>query len=579
MDDASRVAVSPMTIEWDVPITMDDGVVLRGDIFRPAEPGSSYPVILSMGLYAKGLSFEDGYKGNWNRMITSYPEVLDGTTGTYINWEVVDPEKWVPDGYACVRVDSRGSGRSPGLLDPFSPREALDYHGCIEWVAEQAWCSGQVGLLGISYYAINQWHVAALQPPHLSAICAWEGASDFYRELCRHGGILCEQQDTWFKRQVTMVQHGAGERGAKSRVTGELVAGPETLSDEELAANRVDPGEDVRIRPLIDDYYRARTADLAKITVPLLSVGNWGGEGGHLRGNIEGYLGASSTQKWLQLHGNTHFSPFYINEGVELQKKFFGYFLKNEDNGWAYRPPIGLDVRHPGERFTPRFENEWPLARTHWTKFYLDPVSRTLGLAPGTGANLSYDVTGDGITFLTPPLTEETEITGPVAAKLTLSSETADADVFLVLQVFDADGTEVLFIGADDPAVPVGLGWLRASQRKTDPERSRTYRPFHPHDEVWPLTPGQPVDLDVEIWPTCIVVPPGYQIGLTVRGHDYEHEAVTLPDAMYPMKGIGRFLHADPQDRPATAFTGQNTLHFAGGEAPYLLLPVIPAKR
>jgi predicted acyl esterase len=563
-------------IDWDVPITMDDGVVLRADVFRPAQEGS-YPVIMSMGPYAKGLAFQEGYSSNWERMIEVYPEVAEGTTNAYQNWEVVDPEKWVPDGYVCVRVDSRGAGRSPGFLDVFSPREAQDFYDCIEWGAEQTWSNGKIGLLGISYYAMNQWQVAALRPPHLSAICVWEGAADYYRDMARHGGILSEFLHSWFPRQVLSVQHGVGERGRKSQVTGELVAGPETLSESELAANHADPAQELLDRPLIDDYYTDRTADLSKIQVPLLSSGNWGGQGLHPRGNLEGYLGVSSAQKWLEMHGDTHFSPFYTNHGVALQKQFFGHFLKGEDNGWSKRPPVELHVRHPGERFVLRAENEWPLARTQWTRFYLDPARRELTTAPVTGPDLRYRTTGDGLTFHTPPLTADLEITGPVAARLTLSSDTTDADVFLALRVFDPQGEEVLFIGSNDPQVPVGLGWLRASQRKLDPERSLLYRPLHSHDEVWPLEPGQPVELDVEIWPTCIVVPTGYRLALTVSGHDYEHEGVVLPGSMYPMKGVGPFLHQHREDRPADIFDTTNTLHFTAGEAPYLLLPIIPA--
>ena len=132
-----------------------------------------------------------------------------------------------------------------------------------------------------------------------------------------------------------------------------------------------------------------------------------------------------------------------------------------------------------------------------------------------------------------------------------MSSETTDADLFLVLRLFDPAGKEVTFIGANDPRVPVGLGWLRASHRKLDPARSRPYRPWHTHDEKWPLKPGEPVELDIEIWPTCIVVPPGYRLALTVRGKDYEVDGrdAALPNAPYPMKGVGPFLHIDPDDR------------------------------
>ena len=150
--------------------------------------------------------------------------------------------------------------------------------------------------------------------------------------------------------------------------------------------------------------------------------------------------------------------------------------------------------------------------------------------------------------------------------------------MFLVLRVFDPAGKEVTFIGSNDPRVPVGLGWLRASQRKLDPQKSLPYRPWHTHDEEWPLTPGEPVELDIEIWPTSIVVPPGYQLALTVRGKDYEVDGtdIALPNAPYPMKGVGPFLHVDPDDRPADIFATRNTLHFAAGRQPYLLLPIIP---
>jgi len=166
------------------------------------------------------------------------PEVLAGSTNKYQNWELVDPERWVPDGYACIRVDSRGAGRSPGVLDVWSPRESLDLYQCVEWAGTQSWSNGKVGINGISYYAMNQWTVGALRPPHLAALCIWEGSSDYYRELCRHGGILSDFFRSWFPRQVVSMQHGMGDRGRKSIVTGELVAGPKTLSDSELAANR-----------------------------------------------------------------------------------------------------------------------------------------------------------------------------------------------------------------------------------------------------------------------------------------------------------------------------------------------------
>jgi predicted acyl esterase len=375
------------------------------------------------------------------------------------------------------------------------------------------------------------------------------------------------------------MQHGVGKRGAKSAVTGELVAGPETLSDAELEKNRADPPGEAKRRRLLDDYYAARTAEFEKIEAPLLSAANWGGMGLHPRGNFEGWLRAGSKQKWLEVHGDTHFTHFYSSYGEALQKRFFGHFLKGEDTGWEKQPRVALNIRHPGEKFVLRAESEWPLARTQWTKYFLAPRELALGTdAPVGDATLSYETTGDGLTFRTQPLASDLEITGPVAAKLWVSSAATDADLFLVLRVLDPDGKEAVFIGSNDPRVPVGLGWLRASHRKLDLQRSLPYRPWHRHDEASPLTPGEPVEVDIEIWPTSIVVPCGYRIALTVRGKDYEYDGsdAGLANAPYPMKGVGPFTHADPDDRPAAIFACRNTLHFRPGMMPYLLLPVIP---
>jgi predicted acyl esterase len=568
-----------MRVEWDAPIPMPDGVVLRADIFRPADDGK-YPVILHYGPYAKGLHFEDGYKSAWVRMTTSFPEVLEGTSSKYQSWELCDPEKWVPDGYVCLRIDSRGAGRSPGYLDPFSPQETQDIYDCVEWAGVQPWSNGKVGISGISYYAVNQWLVAPLQPPHLAALCIWEGYSDFYREQLRSGGILNEFMGKWYERQVVSMQHGFGERGKRSRVTGEPVAGPVTLSEEELKANRIDLLPILREKKLIDKFYKDRSpADFSKITTPLLSAANWGGVGLHTRGNFEGYLKAGSKQKWLEVHGDTHFSHFYSNYGLNLQKKFFGYFLKGEDTGWDKQPPVQLNIRHPGEKFVLRDEQEWPLARTQWTKFYLNPEKMTLETEKPTGtASLTYEATGDGLFFTMPPLEEPMEITGPVAAKMFLSSETSDADVFLALRLYDPEGNEVVFNGSNDPRTPIGLGWLRASQRRLDPEQSLPYRPWHTHDEIWPLEPGKPVELDIEIWPTCIVIPAGYRLSLNVRGKDYEYDGTPspVPHGLYKMFGVGPFTHNDPADRPMEIYGGKNTLHFSPDQEAYLLLPVIP---
>jgi len=570
-----------MRIDWNVPITVDDGLVLRADVFRPMKDGR-YPVILSYGPYAKNLAFQDGYPSAWHRMAEKHPDVTAGSSNLYQSWEVVDPEKWVSHDYACVRVDSRGAGCSPGFIDHFSPRETKDFYDCIEWAGVQPWSNGKVGLNGISYYGINQWHVASLQPPHLAAMCIWEGAADWYRDMTHHGGILSTFWENWYDMQVKTVQYGAGERGKRSRVHTELVCGPETLSDSELVKNRADFGAEIASHPMDDDYHKSRSPKWDKITTPLFSAANWGGQGLHPRGNFEGFVRAAAKQKWLEAHGIEHWTHFYTDYGREQQLRFFDRFLHGKKDGWAKQPKVLLQVRHI-DKFEPRAENEWPLKRTRWTKFYLDPSAMTLTPKKPSGpVQLKFAAMGDGLVFLTPPLAKETEITGPSALKLFVSSSTPDADIFVVLRVFTGDLKEIVFQGAIDPHTPVAQGWLRASHRKLDKKLSKPYRPYHTHDQKQPLEKGQPVELDIEVWPTSIVVPAGYRVGLSVRGKDYEYGGASggkLSNFKNELKGCGPFLHDDPRDRPAAIFNGTTSLHFGRGKAPYLLLPIIPPKK
>src|SRR5256885_2241515 len=128
---------------------MDDGFVLWVDVYRLVEEGR-HSVILTYGVYGKGLAFQEGYPVQWEKMVIDYLEVMVGSTNKYMNWEMTDPERWVPDGFAVVRVDSRGAGWSSGFLETQFVREMRDLYLCIEWAAAQPWCSGKVGMLGIS---------------------------------------------------------------------------------------------------------------------------------------------------------------------------------------------------------------------------------------------------------------------------------------------------------------------------------------------------------------------------------------------------------------------------------------------
>lgn len=564
-----------MQINWDVPIEMEDGVILKADVYRPVKKGE-YPIIMTYGPYGKGVSFQEAYPRQWKIMTKSHPDVEAGSTNKYQNWEAVDPEKWVPHGYVCIRVDSRGAGNSPGYLNPFSKRETQDYYECIEWAGVQPWSNGKVGLLGISYYAMNQWQVAALQPPHLTAICPWEGASDWYRDASHHGGIASRFWATWYGPQVLGVQYGSQNKGYINPNTGKLATGSETFSEEELSQNRADIEIDILSNKLAtDEYNTERAVDWSKVTVPLLSSANWGGIGLHSRGNFEGFQWAASEEKWLEVHGLEHWTHFYTDYGVSLQRKFFDYYLKDEDNGWDEQPPVLLQVRRVDE-FTQRTEQEWPLANTEWKKLYLDIENQSFDKRSFTSTKtLEYDTFGEGVTFTSKPFEKETEITGPMASKLYISSLTEDADLFLTVRVFSPTGEEVLFSGAMDPRTPISQGWLRASHRKLNQEETLEYRPYHTHDEIQLLVPNEIYELDVEIWPSSIVIPEGYQLALTISGSDYENCEVGTKFHTKEMKGSGAYWHDDPRDRPEEIFNTKVKLYSGEGKDSYLLIPVI----
>ena len=323
----------------------------------------------------------------------------------------------------------------------------------------------------------------------------------------------------------------------------------------------------------------------------MYSVGNWTGFGLHLRGNTEAFMRAASKHKKLRIHTGSHVHPFYREEARQDQMRFFDYWLKGIDNGVMNEPPIKLAIRHGADKVEWRTEHEWPLARTQWTKLYFDLAppaegaagnsarlveenpnevsSRTyaassLGSMGSTSAASSQVMGGGikpgmGIALETPPLAQDLEVTGPLAATFWVSSSSEDMDLFLTLRNFDADGNEVLETGQQGTPVPVAKGWLRVSHRELDPELTLPYRPYHKHQRRLFLKPGEIVKVDVEIWPTSMVFKKGNRIRLDLQ----------------PRDGVGSqgYLHYHADHN-----TGTNTLYAGGERKSYLLLPVIPAK-
>jgi putative CocE/NonD family hydrolase len=554
-----------MVVEKDVAIPMRDGAILYADIYRPKEKGR-VPAILNISSYQKD-------------KVWVPPADLEEKANPYMSWETVNPLWWVPHGYACMRVDTRGSGKSPGQSDPGGWQETLDFYDAIEWAAKQKWCSGKIGTSGISYHATTQWRVAGLQPPSLKAIIPWEGYGDAYRDAVFHGGIFqLYYLATWYATQ--MAHHLLGDPQEYN---------PDAFHNERLwnyMRHSLDLG-----------YWDNRGAHWDKIKVPVFSAGNWSGHNLHLRGNVEGYVNAASKHKKLRIHTGTHYHAFYTEEGRKDQLRWFDHWLKGIDTGIMDEPPVKLMIRTGGgtmKDYKFRFENEWPLKRTQWTKFYLradrkapsaEPMGVEGGLqnkAPKKGGKLTYSATGTshagvasasstmlqagsmhrtGITFETEPMQKDTEVTGPIKLVLWVSSTQKDMDIFATIRNIGRDGKDVWEVGQQGQPVPVAKGWLRASHRKLDPKRSLPYRPYHAHDERWWLEPGEPVECEIEIWPACMVFKKGHRIRLDIQPRD---GAGSAPYTHYPA---------------AYNTGGENTVHTGGKMASYLLLPIIPPKK
>jgi predicted acyl esterase len=548
-----------LVVEKDIEIPMRDGARLKADAFRPKSAGR-FPVVVNLGSYQKD-------------KLWIPPPDLEEAPNAYMNWEAVNPLWWVPRGYVALRVDGRGSGKSPGRTDPWSPSESRDFFDAIEWAARQPWSNGRVGTNGISYYAMTQWLVASLKPSSLKAMIPWEGAADMYRDFGYHGGIF---------------SFGFATNWWNNHMAHHLLGKPQGSATDAFSTPWL---WDYMRNNLDGEWWRGRRAAWENIDVPLLSAGNWSGMGLHLRGNTEGYLRAASKHKKLRIHAGTHYHPFYSEEGRTDQLRFFDHWLKGTDTGIMREPPVKLLIRKGGHgNYQWRSENEWPIRRTRWTKFYLDPGTRArtgevegalAKEAPRKPSSLSYSASGMskagvasaswtstvlagslprmGVSFESPVLTEDTEITGPVVLVLWVSSTTEDMDIFATIRNIAPDGEDVFERGQQSQPVPVAKGWLRASHRKLDASLSLPHRPYHTHEDRQWLKAGEVVRVDVEIWPTCMVFKKSHRIRLDIQ----------------PRDGVGSIPYTH---YGADYNTGTNVIHTGGSRASHLLLPIIPGK-
>jgi len=494
-------------------VTVRDGISIAVALYLPAA-GGPFPALLAASPYR----FD-------NNVLPPSSQFLWRETGPI--------DLYVEHGYAYVNMDVRGCGRSGGSFEFLGKNEQHDLYDVVQWIAAQAWCSGKVGGLGQSYFCMSQWFMAAHRPPALACIGAHDGLNDPYRASVYNGGIPGDFFPGYWWQQNRIIN--------RSPANG----GPPREQDVDL--NLL-----LAAHPTYDDFWRARTAweVLDQIDVPLYSGGVWSKHQLHTRGNIDGYRRARGPKK-LRMSGaanawaaNAEFNSREFHERALLP--FYDHYLKGAANGYADLPAIEYAVR--GTSIT-RTATEWPPPGVRYQRWYLNATPSGSvtslndgGLAAAAGAatgSTSYaypnpgwvnGVVGFGpagpdpvrrvLTFTSAPLGADLEIAGPIKLELYASSTAPDTDFFVKLsdQVPQAESDRAE--GRNPIAETVSRGWLRASHRALDPERSTEMEPYHTHAAPEPLVPGAVYRFDISIEPMAYRFAAGHRIRLEIVNGD-----------------------------------------------------------
>jgi uncharacterized protein len=494
----------------DVSIPMSDGIKIDCDVFRPDTKGR-FPAILGVHCYEKR-----------TQTAPMMPTCMNSHNAPF---EAGDPNFYVRRGYVQVVANVRGTGNSGGTYSNYGPREVQDTAEMISWIANQPWCDGNVGMFGVSYYAVAQQQVAALNPPNLKCIFAPFGYTDFYRDKFYHGGILGHGfMRGWSShidncRAVSWLREKMGEKAYKEAIAQalqdkEIAAIPylvEALKNPDRAANSLIV--DILTNPLDGSYYKERNPKYEKdIKIPSYLGACWGIYGLHLPGAFRSWENIKNAPKKMTIGPPVYLDrPLYQYHYESL--RWFDYWMKGIDNGIMAEPPIRLFVMGTGEW---KVAEDWPLRETKWTPFYLhaDGLLSEHEFWPDERPDTFADSASDhgSLKFFSPPMVENTEVVGPIGLNLYASTTDNEVLFFVSLLEVTANGDETLLT----------RGWLRGSQRTVDPERSEPWKPFHPHTKREPLAPGDIYEFRIEIRPIGNLFKEGHRIGLKISCVDDE---------------------------------------------------------
>lgn len=511
-------------VDQDVAVRLRDGTTIYVDIYRPAKgaDNETLPAILSWCWYGKRPGDES--EEEWATF-----GVVPGTHSQMVKFEGPDPGFWCKKGYAVVNADPRGAGNSEGRLVLWGKQDGEDGHDAIEWIAEQPWSNGKVGMFGNSGLAMCQWFIAAEQPPHLACIAPWEGTSDMYREFVSENGI----PGPGFMNFVASIGRSASG-----------------LMEDYNAM--------LRKYPLMNAYWQSKVPEFAKITVPAYVTGGWSHV--HMMGSINGYRRISSEKKWLRVHRDFEWPDTYSWWNMQDLERFFDRYLKGIRNGWEMTPKVRLDIMdaYHFDSQVHRPETDFPLDRTIYAKLFVRGKNELAGEPSSVETSISYDPETEEADFDI-KFSEDTELAGFIKAHLWVEADGHDEmDLFLTVQKLDQDG-EWLPTSVFGLAHPGAWARVRVSHRALDQNLSTDFQPVQSHLVEQRLSPGEIVAVDVAFYPHARI----WHAGETLR-----------------LRVAGRYIRKDWFEPFSydTDNSGRHVIHAGGKFGSYLQIPVIPPK-
>lgn len=494
----------------DIAVTLRDNTTIYIDVYRPTDEGQ-YPVILASSMFGKQW---DGM-GSIRKFPNNAGAKLEWLSG-YQTWEAPDPFYWCNHGYAVAYMDVRGTQGSEGNACYFGSQDAQDNYDVIEFLGTREWSNGKVAMGGNSWLAITQWYVASLNPPHLAAICPWEGHGNMYDDEYVPGGI-----PNWGGARPVM-SFGLNKQ-------------------EDLRAM-------MRRFPFMNEYWDDKYAKFENVQVPAYVVASY--SSGHSKGTFEGFRRISSKDKWLRVHNNVEWPDLYDPQNTEDMLKFLDHFLKGIDNGWEKTPRVRTCIlNNGGEDILNRPEENFPFERSVNKKLYLnaangkleennqeettvvdyDPNPEKTVVLAGVprfkteleDLGIDYDPEDPGFLSFTYTFDKDTEISGYSKVKLWMQAEGHnDMDVYVKVTKLDEKGEiQYHYISIGKFVGPGGR--LRASLRELDVEKSTENEPVHPYRTPAYLEPEDIVPLEIGIWPTAMLFKKGETLCITVAGYDY----------------------------------------------------------